>query len=139
MQAVRLINKSGSETVKGYLVEGEPFVEDLNGRYTSKLLEVRMKGGQLTQEEIFQQFRKYGKLKEIEMNEKDGIAKVLFNSQAQANAARYCLDGKSFPVPGQEGKTLKLDINYLPNNWKLPIDVLSSPRALVCARYTFIS
>lgn len=68
--------------------------------------------------------RKYGKLKDIIPFEDKKMYRVHFRHLSDANAARNCLDGKAF-------LNNSLDINSVPVSWKIPIDLLTSPRAIV--------
>ena len=122
-QAVRLWNKKKLKG-KAWVVEGDPFVEDIAERVSSRVLEVRMKPKPLTQEELFNQMRRYGKLTELTIDEAKSLARVSFDNMTNASAAKNCLDGK---LVGEN----VLDIAYIPQNWKIPWDVLTSPRAIV--------
>lgn len=122
-QAVRFWNKQKVKA-KAWIVEGDPFVEDIEQRVASRVLEVKMKPKALTQEELFHQMRRYGKLTELTIDEAKSMARVSFATVSNANAAKNCLDGK------QIGENV-LDIAHIPQNWKIPWDVLSSPRAIV--------
>lgn len=125
-QAVRFWNKKQPKTSrqKAWVIEGDPFVEDIATRVSSKLLEVRMKPKALTQEEIFNQFRRFGRLTELSIDETKNVAKVAFEEMTFASAAKNCLDGKLV------GETV-LDIAFIAQNWKIPWDMLTSPRAIV--------
>lgn len=120
-QAVRKLNKNAR---RAYMVEGTPFVEDLTSRIPSQVLEVKFSDTMLTQEEIFAMMRKYGKLKDISAFEDKKLYRVHFKHISDANAARNCLDGKVL-------KDSVMDINSIPVSWKIPIDLLTSPRAIV--------
>jgi hypothetical protein len=122
-QAVRLWNKKKLKG-KAWIVEGDPFVEDIAERISSRILEVKMKPKTLTQEELFNQMRRYGKLTELTIDETKGVARVAFENSTNANAAKNCLDGK---IVGEN----VLDIAYIPQNWKIPWDMITSPRAIV--------
>lgn len=73
---------------------------------------------------MFALTRKFGKLKDIIIQEDKRIARIHFKNIHNANAARNCLDGKVI-----NGTTL--DINSVPVSFKIPIDILTSPRAIV--------
>lgn len=88
------------------------------------LLEVKMKPKMLTQEELFNQMRRFGVLNDLTFDEAKMTARVQFGSTSSANAAKNCLDGK---LVGES----TLDISYIPQNWKIPWDMLTSPRAIV--------
>lgn len=109
---------------KAWVIEGDPFVEDIASRVSSKLLEVRMKPKPLTQEELFNQFRRFGRLTELSIDEAKSVAKIGFEEMTFASAAKNCLDGKNV------GETV-LDIAFIAQNWKIPWDMLTSPRAIV--------
>lgn len=125
-QAVRFWNKKQQKgsLQKAWVIEGDPFVEDIASRVSSKVLEVRMKPKPLSQEELFNQFRRFGKLTDLSIDETKSVAKVAFENMTFASAAKNCLDGK------QVGENV-LDIAYIPQNWKIPWDMITSPRAIV--------
>ena len=124
-QAVRHWNKKIPKgRGKAWIVEGDPFVEDIALRESSRVLEVKMHPKVLSQEELFNQMRRYGKLYDLTIDEAKATAKVVFDNVMNASAAKNCLDGKSV------GDNV-LDIAYIPQKWKIPWDMLTSPRAIV--------
>ena len=68
---------------------------------------IKMKGPILNNEDIFVNFRKYGLLRELQLDEKTSTAKVIFQSLDSANAARNCAHMKKL------GETV-LDVEYTP-------------------------
>ena len=83
-----------------------------------------MKPKPLSQEELFNQFRRFGRLTELSIDEAKSVAKIQFEEMTFASAAKNCLDGKVV------GDTL-LDIAFIAQNFKIPWDMLTSPRAIV--------
>ena len=73
-----------------YPVLGSPFNEDMD-RYPSAQLKVQFEGSALSQEELYNIFRPYGRIMEID-SEKDG-ASVTFHSTSASTAARSCVHG----------------------------------------------
>ncbi|XP_049850743.1 mitochondrial escape protein 2 homolog [Schistocerca gregaria] len=131
-QAARHWNRT-SRASRAFIVEGQPFVEDLTSRKASPLLEVKSRPKfALTQEDLFVQMRRFGKMRDMTVDESKGVACVRFSKVSYANAARNCMDGKEI------GESI-LEVNYIRLPWKLPVDLLTSPKAIVpIAAATFV-
>lgn len=82
---------------RAFPVKGVPWIEDL-GRYPSVKLKVEFEGNDLTQENIYALFRRYGQITDIAPPSPDSKslprhATVTFRSTRSAVAARQCLNG----------------------------------------------
>lgn len=71
------------------------------------MLQLKFKGPLLTDEEIFSQFRRFGKMRDLTIDEKASQAKVVFDSIHSANAAMNCMHLKKI------GETM-IEVAYSP-------------------------
>eukprot|EP01122_Echinamoeba_exundans_P012852 TRINITY_DN54_c0_g2_i1.p1 TRINITY_DN54_c0_g2~~TRINITY_DN54_c0_g2_i1.p1 ORF type:complete len:694 (+),score=162.95 TRINITY_DN54_c0_g2_i1:38-2119(+) len=123
--ASRVLNQGKKKTSTAFVVEGNPFTEDLVDRRPTLMLQLKLKGPMLTDEEIFSQFRRFGKMRDLTIDEKAATAKVVFDSIHSANAAMNCMHLKKI------GETM-LEVSYAPYaRFKIPWDVIASPRLIV--------
>jgi hypothetical protein len=76
------------------------------------MLQLKLKGPMLTDEEIFSQFRRFGKMRDLTIDEKAATAKVVFDSMHSANAAMNCMHLKKI------GETM-LEVSYAPYSVRL--------------------
>ncbi|CAG8482858.1 12374_t:CDS:10 [Gigaspora rosea] len=83
---------------KAYIVEGEPFIEDLVQRYPASRLRVEFKGPDIQIESLFYTFRKYGLIRDITLQESakepPRFAMIIYSSMRSAASARNCVHGK---------------------------------------------
>jgi len=86
------------QPVRAFLVKGEPFIEDIISRYPSLKLRVEFQGPDLTIEQLYHNFRPYGKIFDISIlspasKELPRYATVQFSRMRSATSARNCLHG----------------------------------------------
>ncbi|CAG8646474.1 6063_t:CDS:10, partial [Cetraspora pellucida] len=84
---------------KAYLVEGEPFIEDLVQRYPASRLRVEFKGTDVSIEPLFYTFRKYGLIRDINLHQESAkepprYALIAYSNMRSAASARNCVHGK---------------------------------------------
>ena len=87
--------------VKAYQVKGTPFVEDLVSRVPTNRLHVQFLGPDLTMEDLYQEFRVFGRIMDIAFQpstdkEVPRYASVHFLHKRSATSARNCIHGEKF-------------------------------------------
>ncbi|KAJ3013728.1 mitochondrial escape protein 2 [Thoreauomyces humboldtii] len=103
-------NWSNMQMCRVYLVRGHPWVDDMLGRLPSQVLKVEFSGPDASVEELYKDFRQYGKIVNITLqpaNVKDlpRFALIEFMRVRSATSARNCLNGEAIT-----GTTI--NINY---------------------------
>lgn len=91
-----------------YLVKGIPWIEDLR-RFPSPKIKVKFEGEQLTEEELYVLFRRYGTIYDITPAGSLPFAVVHFKRIRSGICAKNCITG----ITLNEGKTT-LHLQYLP-------------------------
>ena len=86
-----------------HVVRGKPWREDMH-RYPAQRIKVELRGGDVSEERIWETLRVYGKIHSIEKKPNEAI--VTFTRTRGATSARNCAHGMQLP----EGPTLV--INY---------------------------
>ncbi|CAO3696072.1 unnamed protein product [Umbelopsis ramanniana] len=86
------------QPVRAFLVKGEPFMEDIVSRYPSLKLKVEFQGSDLTIEQLYNNFRPYGRIFDISIlspasKELPRYAMIQFTRMRSATSARNCLHG----------------------------------------------
>ncbi|PVU91469.1 hypothetical protein BB559_004119 [Furculomyces boomerangus] len=99
-------------TKNAFLVEGEPFKEDIMSFFPSRLIKISVFGTDLREEEVFEAFRKYGRIMSIKKGpeESKDTPKPFFVTFQQVNSASVafnCLYGVYI-------NDSKVCINYVP-------------------------
>lgn len=96
--------------VRAFLVEGVPWIEDLDQFPSSRLKVEFVAGPQLSQESLYNLFRRFGKIKYIirqsgESKEVPKWAIVQFSRVRNATASRSCLHRAHFVEPNRKETT----------------------------------
>ena len=87
--------------VRAYQVKGTPWVEDLVSRVPTNRLHVQFLGPDLTVEDLYQEFRVFGRIMDIALQpstdkEVPRYASVQFLNKRSATSARNCIHGERF-------------------------------------------
>ena len=139
--------------VRASLVHGKPWVEDLR-RFPSSRLKVEFvstSAGQevpeLSQEDLYSLFRKYGKLVDIVSQPADSkvaprYAYLKFTTVRHALMAKNCLHG--YIIPGKEGKTgagilLKIGCERKDKSHWITTWLMSHPRIVIPALFALVA
>ncbi|KAJ3147035.1 mitochondrial escape protein 2 [Geranomyces variabilis] len=98
------------QMVRVYLVKGRPWVDDMIGRLPSEVLKVEFTGPDPSVEELYKEFRPYGKIVNITMQPGDSktvprFALIEYMRVRSATSARNCLNGEAISGTG-------ININY---------------------------
>ncbi|KAF9416915.1 mitochondrial escape protein 2 [Entomortierella beljakovae] len=91
------------QKVRAFLVKGKPFMEDMASRYPNKKIKIELKGD-MTFEEVYTIFRKYGKIVDITMSSPRN-AIVQYKRMRASTSAKSCLHGS-------EINGIKLNVMY---------------------------
>ncbi|CAG8445265.1 12975_t:CDS:10 [Acaulospora morrowiae] len=83
---------------KAYLVQGEPFIEDLVYRYPSSRLRVEFQGPDIPIETLYKLFRPYGLIRDISLTppsskELPRFAMIYYANMRSATSAKNCVHG----------------------------------------------
>ncbi|KAF3941233.1 hypothetical protein ABW19_dt0206874 [Dactylella cylindrospora] len=102
--------------LKCFLVEGQPWLEDLH-RFPAQRLKVEFEGVDVSAEHLYKTFRRFGRLVDITTLPKDSkelprYAYLNFWKIRSATAARNCLH--DMKVTNSDGKVTQLRILYAP-------------------------
>jgi len=107
--------------VRAHRVEGTPYLEDLQARYPTSRLRVRVEpaGASVSEEQLYAKLRKYGILDDIEVLPEGKGFVVAFRHIAGAVSARNCLHRAAFvPEAGaasaDEGARARVRIDFEP-------------------------
>ncbi|KAJ3216920.1 mitochondrial escape protein 2 [Dinochytrium kinnereticum] len=85
--------------INPYLVKGEPFVEDIQSSVPTSRVRVEFSGPALTSQQLFTEFRPFGKIEDISLVQVPGkevktVGHIQFSRIRSATAARTCLQGR---------------------------------------------
>ncbi|KAJ3204448.1 mitochondrial escape protein 2 [Entophlyctis luteolus] len=88
----------GGAKIKAHPVEGSPWIEDLRSSIPSSRFSLYERGPELAVEDLFDEFRQYGKIDSITVQQsaKDApkYGHIQFLSRRAATSARICMNGK---------------------------------------------
>eukprot|EP01125_Pyxidicula_operculata_P006699 TRINITY_DN2303_c0_g1_i10.p1 TRINITY_DN2303_c0_g1~~TRINITY_DN2303_c0_g1_i10.p1 ORF type:complete len:763 (-),score=152.81 TRINITY_DN2303_c0_g1_i10:140-2428(-) len=121
-----------------HIVHGEPFIEDIVQLKASPKIQVELPSStnRATVDDIFEMFRPYGKILDIEVN--GNIATVLFLYKESAISARNCM--YNMDVRAYGGNIL---INFVPySRWKIGqfiSNAIKSPKLLPLLLFILLS
>lgn len=106
-----------TKEINAFTVKGTSFVEDITHVYPSSLIRVELynptKNMDLTTEDLFKQFRKYGRIVDIRIDypgpNKRPTGFITFQYIEDAVAAKCCLHGSRYPIPEDYNEDTKYD------------------------------
>lgn len=115
-----------------YPVKGSPWIEDLY-RFPSRKIKVSLEGPDLTQEQLYLLFRRYGIIWEIasprqEPSEPLKCAYLSFKNTGSAIAAKQCVSGLSL-----EGTVVHVDYSPIRNGHVIQDYIFNHPRISIPA------
>ncbi|GAA5941719.1 hypothetical protein JCM10213_008106 [Rhodosporidiobolus nylandii] len=87
---------------RAFLVRGRPWMEDMN-RFPSRELQVSLEGPELPQEQLYEVFRRFGKIHDIFPSGK--TARVVYTSVRSATSARNALHASKVDPPSSDPST----------------------------------
>ncbi|KYR03038.1 hypothetical protein DLAC_00529 [Tieghemostelium lacteum] len=93
------------------LVQGKPFVDDIDYKLPSYTLRITFKGAEMTVDDLYRQVRPYGHISDIYISSKDPkVAYVIFQRMEGAIATRNCLHQKFLQ---EHGTTLYIEYEQM--------------------------
>ena len=102
--------------VRAYRVKGTPYLEDLNSRYPSSQLHIRLDPPEKVKEErLYEMLRRYGQLDDLQVS--DNVVVASFRHIAGAVAARNCLHGALVEASTSDGPRFQIEYKQFMQKW----------------------
>lgn len=103
--------------VRAHRVKGTPYLEDLNSRYPSSQLHIRLEPSEkIKEEKLYEILRRYGQLEDLQVTE-SGPVVASFRYTAAAVAARNCLHGALLEAGNPEGPRFHMEYKQFMQKW----------------------